>query len=410
MTVIAESRVIKKGSPELLKGIINGRAVVSLVLARIVYAVNWYNVAAVFVLIAFDFRENVTGLGVLTGSFYVGIGLFQVPGGIMAAKYGPRRTGIYGTLIASSAAFLTAFATQFYQIMILRFVVGLGMAMIFAPGVTLVAKYFRHRAEGLGVGLFNAAFYVGGTFGLFGWAVLAEFVGWRPSIVASGILGILTAIIMMFMVPKDEMREGFRIRTVDLRRILSNRWLLILTLELFGIGSGSVLVTTFMVYYLESSLRAVVAVAGIIGGLSLLLAILASPIFGRIYDRTKDARKLLFLSGLGLSFGIAVASVGTVYAAVISTIIVGLCQGGAITVGFVAAREAELPDSRYETLAVSWVNSVSLFAGFWSPVAFSLLVVRFGYTIAWLLSALYTLLLVSIILVPKRRRKQSNPE
>jgi MFS family permease len=388
-----------RGKP--LKRIVNGRAVASLILSRAIYAVNWYNVSSVFALIALDFRENVAGLGILTASFYLGLGLFQVPGGIMAAKYGPRRTGICGTVISSSAALLTAFTSQFYQITVLRFIVGLGMAMVFAPGVTLIAKYFRNRAEGLGVGLFNAAFYVGGAFGLFGWAVLAEFVGWRPSIAVSGILGILTAIFMIFMVPKDNMREDFPIRITDLRRILSNKWLLILTLELFGVGSGSTLVTTFMVFYLEDSLKTVVALAGIVGGLSLFLAILASPIFGRIYDRTKNARRLLFLSGLGLSFGIAVASIGTLYAAIISTIIVGLCQGGAFTVGFVAAREAQLPDSRYETLAVSWVNSVSLFAGFWSPVAFSLLVIRFGYASAWLLAGVYTLFLISIILMSK---------
>ena len=235
---------------------------------------------------------------------------------------------------------------------------------------------------------------------------MGDFVGWRPSIAVSGFLGLLTAILMIFMVPKDDMREDFPIRIVDLRRILSNKWLLILTLELFGVGSGSILVTTFMVFYLEDSLKTIVAFAGIVGGLSLFLAILASPIFGRIYDRTKNARRLLFLSGLGLSVGIAVASIGTLYAAIVSTIIVGLCQGGAFTVGFVAAREAHLPDSRYETLAVSWVNSVSLFAGFWSPVAFSLLVIRFGYATAWLLAAVYTLLLISIILLSKHRPKQ----
>jgi len=286
-----------------LKRVINWRAVASLILSRVVYAVNWYNVASVFVLIALDFRENVAGLGVLTGSLYMGLGLFQVPGGIMAAKYGPRRTGIYGTLIASSAALLTAFTTQFYQITVLRFIVGLGMAMVFAPGVTLIAKYFRNHAEGLSVGLFNAAFYVGGAFGLFGWAILAEIVGWRPSIVTSGILGILTGILMIFMVPKDNIREDFPIKLSDLRRILLNRWLLVLTLELFGITSGVTLVTTFMVFYLEDSLKITAALAGIVGGLSMFLAILASPIFGRIYDRTKNARRLLFLSGLGLSLG-----------------------------------------------------------------------------------------------------------
>jgi hypothetical protein len=36
----------------------------------------------------------------------IGVGLFQVPGGILAAIQGSRRTAIHGIMIASSAALL----------------------------------------------------------------------------------------------------------------------------------------------------------------------------------------------------------------------------------------------------------------------------------------------------------------
>ncbi|HKM75060.1 MAG TPA: MFS transporter [Candidatus Bathyarchaeia archaeon] len=390
-----------------MKGIINRGAVASLIISRTIYAVNWFNMASIFVLVAPDFNQNISGLGLVTGSFYMGLGIFQIPGGVLAAKIGPKKTAVYGTVIASLASLLCAFSTEFSQIILLRFLVGLGMALFFPPGVTLIAKYFRKESEGLSVGWFNAVFYVGGAIGLFVWSVLAEVVGWRLSVVISGGLGLLTALSLIIFVPKDSVSEHFTIRIADLRRILSDRWLLLLNLELFGVVSGSSLVTTFMVYYLVNALRVRTALAGLIGSLAPLSAILASPIFGLLHDKTRNARKLLFISGATLALGLSIASLGTIYSAAISSMMVGFCLAAALTIGFAAARKVRPAGPEYETLAVSWVNNIQMFAGFWSPIAFSVLVVSFGYSHSWLIAATYTFLLISIILLRTGKRSVS---
>ena len=59
--------------------------------------------AAVFAFIAHDFGQDVSGLGFVTASFYIGLGVFQIPGGIFAAKFGPRKVAIYGMLVSSTA-------------------------------------------------------------------------------------------------------------------------------------------------------------------------------------------------------------------------------------------------------------------------------------------------------------------
>jgi MFS family permease len=383
-----------------LRRVLNRGAVVSLILSRAAYAINWYNIAAVFAFLAVDFGQNISGLGMLTASFYIGLGIFQIPGGIVAAKFGPRKTAIYGMLLSSAASALTAFAFQFYQLVLLRFLVGVGMALFFGPGVTLIAKAFRGESQGLGVGLFNGAFYVGSALGLFGWSVFAELTGWRLSIAASGGLGILGGLLLLAFLPKDELRKEFTVKLADLRRVLSSRWLIFLSLELFGVGGGQILVNTFMIYYLEQSLKLAPTSAGIIGSLSPLCAILASPLFGVLYDKTKRARPLLFILGSVLAFAVALVSVGTVYSAIGATLIAG-SSSGAFTISYLAARKVQAASAEYETLAVSWVNTIQMFAGFWSPVVFSLLVISFGYGTSWMVGALYTFLLASVILVAR---------
>jgi len=53
------------------------RAVIALVAARIVYAINWLNIGAIFYLMSGDLQTGVSGLGALTSSFYLGVGIMQ---------------------------------------------------------------------------------------------------------------------------------------------------------------------------------------------------------------------------------------------------------------------------------------------------------------------------------------------
>jgi MFS family permease len=370
----------------------NKSAIATLILARLIYAVNWYNIGAIFSFIALDFSENVGGLGLVTGSFYLGLGLGQVPGGIVAAKIGPKKTTILGTLTASTACLLSGLVSQFYQIMPLRFLAGIGMAFVFAPGIALIARYFGHRAEGLGIGTFNAVYYLGGALGLFGWAIFAELSGWRLSLVSSGAVGIITAIIMFILLPMDDLKEEFTIKRSALMDVLTDRSLILLGAKLFAITGGASLVTAIMVYYLEDTIQASPALAGLIGGLSLMFALAGSPLAGRSYDVHKNTSKLLLLSGGGMGLGLALASIATISAATISTLIVGFCSGVGTTVGFSAARDVKVWDE-YEALAVGWVNSLQLYSGFIWPILFALIVVHSSYMIAWLVAGVCTLIL-----------------
>jgi MFS family permease len=78
----------------------------SLIIARIVYGINWFNISAIFPLIAVEFNKDVSLLGSISAAFFMGIGLMQIPAGIFAAKYNPRISAIVGIIISSSAALL----------------------------------------------------------------------------------------------------------------------------------------------------------------------------------------------------------------------------------------------------------------------------------------------------------------
>jgi MFS family permease len=69
-----------------------------------VYAINWLNVGAIFVLMETDLGAGVGGLGTLTSAFYLGIGLMQLPGGLMAARWGPKNAVVPGIFLDVEAS------------------------------------------------------------------------------------------------------------------------------------------------------------------------------------------------------------------------------------------------------------------------------------------------------------------
>jgi MFS family permease len=375
-------------------------ATLTLMVARIIYTINWFNIASIFYLIALDFREDIAMLGIITASFLIGVGLFQVPAGIIAAKHGPRKIAIYGIVIASSAALITGLASDTTQITILRFLIGIGMACFFGPSVILVSKYLGKESEGLGIGLLNSAHALGGILGLFGWVMLAEVMGWRITLVLSGGLGLVTALMLSIALLKDEDRiqKEFRIKISEVLDTLFNKSLIILGLTLLGFQAGSSMILTFSVFYFVDHLRINPVNAGLIGSLSLIVALLSSPLFGRIYDKIGNAKKLLFISGILSAVSIAGVATDSLYIIIISVIITGFFLSAGFVIVYAKAKEVNKFQPHYQTLAVSFVNGVSLFGVFWIPVLFSFIVNGLGYEIAWLLGGLVVLLLVFPVL------------
>lgn len=393
--------------------------VLSLLLARIFYSANWFNIASIFYLIAYDLKQDISMLGLVTSSFIIGVGLFQVPAGIIAAKYGPDKLAIFGILLASFCALVTGLSESILQIAVLRFIVGVGMACFFGPSVILITKFLGRRSEGLGIGLINSAHAIGGIIGIFGWVVLAQLTGWRISLVIGGILGLLTGLILSISlsrtnsksIPEDEnlplsnnepvsdleakkISPAMGISMSGLRRTIFNKSLIILGLTLLSFQAGSSIILTFIVFYLGGTLRIDYTIAGLIGSLNLVIALFSSPMFGLLYDRTKKAKKILIISGFAAAFSIWGMTIPLIYVILPSMIFSAIFLSAGFVVVYAEAKRTNTIqglDLKYQTLAVSFVNGISLFGAFWIPFLFSFAAERFGFSIAWLMGGLIVL-------------------
>ncbi|MGH9950692.1 MAG: MFS transporter [Nitrososphaeraceae archaeon] len=414
----------------MLNSIVLKKAVISLMLARIFYTVNWFNIPSIFFFIAVDFDEDISVLGFITASFFIGVGLFQVLAGILASKYSLRKIAILGIAIASIAVFFSAFSIDLFSIAVLRFIVGVGMAFFFGPSVILITEYVGRQSEGLGMGLLNSAHAIGGIIGLFIWVLVAEIFGWRTSIVLSAIAGLITVIILQRWLPKGseqrvettldmddepmnetqnsgsdidvgQRRVNFKIKFDQVQNVLFNKSLIKLGLVLLGFQVGSGLIWSFIVFYLADHIRIDPALAGLIGSLNLIVALISSPLVGKVYDKLGNARKLLAISGIISAVSVMMIGVlqSQIYLIGISVVVAGFFLSWGFVIVYVKAKQVDTQSlPTYQTLSVSYVNGISLFGAFWIPILFASIINQFGYSTAWIVGGAIFLVLVLPIL------------
>lgn len=415
--------------------------VTSIILARIIYAVNWFNISSIFYLILDDFRQDVSMLGLVTSGFLIGIGLFQIPAGILSAKYDAKFMIFFGTMLLSISSLLSGFGSELYQMAILRFLVGVGMAFFFGPSVILISKYLGKGSSGLGVGILNSAHSLGGIIGIFGWIIIAEALGWRTSLVISGTLGILSGFFLLYALQikyydrtsnlsshsfkekvfiffrffnlnreNRDQKAKFTINFDDLKSIMLNKHMIYVGLSLLGFQIAWNLVSTFIILFLKVELDIASSIAGLIGGSTMIVNVIFAPFIGRIYDKLTRKNNfnndilLLLICGIVVSANIICLSLLNIYLLIPSILIIGIFISGGFVIPYALARRIVLEKlglPKYEILAVSFVNGLSLLGAFWVPFVFSIVVKSFGYSLAWIFGGI--LVLVFIIPIIKIR-------
>ena len=383
----------------MLGSVQDSKAVASLILARIVYAVNWLNFGAIFYLMSTDVGAGVSGLGNVTAVFYLGLGLLQVPAGVLAAKYGPKKTVVAGIFLTSLAVLGTAASSTIPELESLRFLAGAGMAFVFAPGVVIVTRLLRGSKSGMGVGLFNSAYDIGGLLAIFGWIVIAITTGWRPSLAMSGGLYLATGVLVIAFVPSDDPSEEFAVRREPLFRVLWNKQIVLLGLGILGFSIGNTLISGFMVFYLETSLGVAQSTAGAVTSLITVIPIFTSIWGGRLYDTASKHRLLMVAAMVGSAGSLVLAAISSLYAAAAATVVGGVVSGIGFTFAFAGARDFNRSGKEYESLAISWVNSIQLTGEFFPPLLFSYVAEQSGYSQAWLWSAAVTLAFIVPVLL-----------
>src|SRR5207244_322480 len=195
----------------------------SVLTSRVIYTINWFNIAPLLGatgLIALGLSIDLPSQGLLTSSFLLGAGIFQIPAGIVSARWGPKNTSQLGMLVLSLSGVGEGLSPNFPVLLVSRFLLGVGAALFFAPAIGILTPLFKPEEEGLVLGLYNNCFNIGGGLGLFVWVIVIEAINWHLGLILGGVLGLVSVGIGQIVIPRDgTMRKERR----SMRRAFENR-------------------------------------------------------------------------------------------------------------------------------------------------------------------------------------------
>jgi MFS transporter, ACDE family, multidrug resistance protein len=362
-------------------------AAASLMLARVVYAFNWYNIGAVLPLIGKGLRLTTPELGIVVGSFLVGAAIFQIPAGFSALRWGNRTVSIFALFLMGTLATASAFSPNWVVLSVLRFGTGAGAAFFFAPALGLLTSYYPAGTRGPVIGLYNSGFSIGSGVGLFGGAFLGAEFGWPLALLVGGLGLLACAAIAPPTLPRirpPPQRRSARELWFAAIPVLRSRSLWALSIATAGLWAAYYVAAQYFIQFASAVHPgwSVVAAAGI-PTVMIVLEIPGGPIGGALGERQAEMRRGIL--GWGIASGIALVLVPYLSLDALVGLFAFLGFADGVVFALLYLLPSYLPEGRGESLSLglTLLNSIQIFLGSALAIGFAYIVGSFGYTAAW---------------------------
>jgi MFS family permease len=306
-------------------------------------------------LIRNDLGLSIADMGLLLSAFLWAYAFFQLPGGALVDRLGPRRLLTVGMTLWSVAQVVAGFVASFWQFSIARVFLGLGEAPMFSSCVRVVRDWFAAHQRGLGMGICNATSSIGPAISPPILTFLMLSFGWRWMFILMGIAGVAVAGVWYrvfrdvreanltpderaFLTAGEEAPVEQLLTFKEWRGLFAFRTTWGLILGFFGIVYMTWLFQAWLPGYLEIERHMSIRATGFVAAIPFIFGIIGSVGFGWTTDRLMAAgfspvnsRKLPIIVGLlGMAiFTYVAAETSSNVIAVAAISVAVFCNGGA---------------------------------------------------------------------------------
>lgn len=305
-----------------------------------------------------DFQLNATALGNLSAFYFYSYVAMQVPTGLLADHWGPRRLLASGASIAGLGTLLFATAPDALWANLGRLLIGGSVAVAFVGMLKLAGHWLPPKQYSLASGMALFCGVVGAVFAGVPLRLLVDAFGWRPVMLASALLTFVVALAIWLLVRDDPIEKGYASHAIvhgdetrgqqpgvmaGIRVVLGyrNTWLLYF---IPGAGVGSVLTFAGLwgVPFLTTHYGLEKTTAAAICSALLVSWAVGGPVFGWMSDHLGH-RKPLYLLGCVVQlagWGVLILVPDLpIWLLVLLLVAVGFFTGNMI-IGFAFARES----------------------------------------------------------------------
>jgi MFS transporter, ACS family, glucarate transporter len=292
---------------ELLRGRVRWVLIFWMFIISAVAYLDRVNISIAGRSIAQEFGLDNIRLGWVFSAFVAGYALFQAPGGRLADRYGPRVVltfaAMWWAVFTALTAMVPAVAGILGVLLAVRFLLGVGEAVVYPASNRLVANWIPSQERGIANGLIFAGVGAGAgvTPPLITYVMLNY--GWRWSFWVSASIGLAVGAVWLFVARDNPERhpwmsdsEAEHIRTglpgqsgkktaLPWKAILSNRNVLAVSTSYFCYGYVAYIYFTWFFMYLSTVRGLDLKSSSYYGMLPFAAMAVCSPVGGLISDR-----------------------------------------------------------------------------------------------------------------------------
>jgi MFS family permease len=156
-----------------------------------------------------EFSLGAAALGNLSAFYFYAYVAMQIPTGILADRYGPRRVLAAGAGVATLGSLVFAMAPSFAWAAGGRLLIGASVAVGFVSMMKLASHWFAPRQFAFATGMALLMGVIGGVIGGVPLRLLVEAFGWRALMGATAVISAALCIATWLLVRDDPAERGY---------------------------------------------------------------------------------------------------------------------------------------------------------------------------------------------------------
>lgn len=165
------------------------------VFCQLIHGLTYSAIPLLLPLIREDLQISFTQAGLLSAVATLSYALGQIPAGFLADRYGPKQLFFIGLLGWSAFSLCFGLVHAYWLAIITQIIAGSFRALLFAPGMTLLASWFPPGRRATAMSFYMIGGFAGTiVISLLGPLLTARY-GWRAAFMCFAALGVVAALV-----------------------------------------------------------------------------------------------------------------------------------------------------------------------------------------------------------------------